>query len=322
VRFIGKHTKPTLVVSRCLGFDASRYDGTVVPDPFLPLLAPHVNLFLVCPEVEIGLGIPRDPIRVVAKAGGDRLLQPATGVDLTDRMVGFREKYLSGLGAVDGFVLKARSPSCGVTNAKVHGGIGNGSPVLRRGPGLFAAAVLERFPGVAIEDEGRLANLRIREHFLTRIFTIAEFREVARRPSLRKLVAFHSRHELLLMSVEKTKRRALGRIVVNRDKRPIRSVVEGYGSGLADALGQMPRATSHVKVLMHGLGCVEKGLSAREKAQFNDTLSLHREGKVPLSAATSILRAWIARFEVEHLDGQSYLDPFPGELVEIAEDPS
>jgi uncharacterized protein YbgA (DUF1722 family)/uncharacterized protein YbbK (DUF523 family) len=314
-----KHAKPTIVVSRCLGFDACRYNGQMIPNRFLRQLEPFAKLELVCPEVEIDLGIPRDPIRIVAGENGERLVQPSTGLDLTDRMVGFREKYLSGLGTVDGFVLKARSPSCGVSDAKVQGGMDNKAQTLRRGPGMFASAVITKFPGAAIEDEGRLTNFRIREHFLTRLFTTAEFREVAKRPSMRKLVAFHSRHKLLLMGVNQTKMRALGRLVGNHEKRPVAEIVADYETGLADALAKMPRYTSHVNVLMHGLGYFKKGLTAREKAQFLDTLSLYREGKVPLSAATSILRSWIARFEVEYLDGQSYFEPFPLDLVEITD---
>ena len=184
---------------------------------------------------------------------------------------------------------------------------------------MFASAVIERFPGVAVEDEGRLTNFRIREHFLTRIFTTAEFRRLAKRPTMGKLVAFHARHKLLLMGVNQTKMRALGRIVANPDRRKVREVADDYGALLADALAKMPKYTSHLNVLMHGLGYFKKGLSAREKAQFLDTLSLYREGKVPLSAATSILRSWIARFDVEYLDGQSYFEPFPIDLVEITD---
>jgi uncharacterized protein YbgA (DUF1722 family)/uncharacterized protein YbbK (DUF523 family) len=314
-----KFAKPTLVVSRCLGFDACRYNGEMIPNRFLRQLEPFVTLELVCPEVEIDLGTPRDPIRIIESDDGERLVQPSTGLDLTDRMTTFREKFLDGLGAVDGFVLKARSPSCGVTDAKVHRGPEKKDPTLRRGPGMFAAAVLERFSGVAIEDEGRLTNFRLREHFLTRIFTMAEFRTVARQPSMGKLVAFQSRHKLLLMGVNQTKMRALGRIVANGAKRPIREVFEEYGLLLGEALSRVPKYTSHVNVLMHGLGYFKKGLSAKEKAHFLDTLSLYREGKVPLSAATAILRSWIARFDEEYLEGQSYFEPFPLDLVEITD---
>lgn len=312
-------TSPVVVVSRCLGFDACRYNGETIPNRFLKRLAPYVKLKLVCPEVEIGLGTPRDPIRLVEHGGDERLVQPSTGRDLTSLMSAFRADYLSGLRGVDGFVLKGRSPSCGVSDAKVHKDVDRRAPTVRRGPGMFAAAVLEQFPDIPVEDEGRLTNFRIREHFLTRIFTTAELRDVGRRPSMRKLVAFHARHKLLLMGVNQTKMRALGRIVANPDKRPVDEVFPSYAELLRDALATMPRFASHVNVLMHALGYFKKGLAAKEKAHFLDTLALYQEGKVPLSAATAILRSWIARFDEAYLAGQSYFEPFPLDLVEITD---
>jgi uncharacterized protein YbgA (DUF1722 family)/uncharacterized protein YbbK (DUF523 family) len=314
------HAKPALVVSRCLGFDACRYNGQMIPNGFLARLAPFVDLSLVCPEVEIGLGTPRDPIRLVGKEEGkERLVQPSTGLDLTEKMTDFRDGYLDGLSKVDGFVLKARSPSCGVTDAKVHGGPGKDMPSLRRAPGMFAAGVLDRFPFAAVEDEGRLTNFRIREHFLTRIFTLAEFRTIRSRPTMGKLVAFQARHKLLFMAVNQTKMRELGRLVANPEKRPAGEIVDDYGPLLARALERMPKYTSHINVLMHGLGYFKKKLSAREKAHFLDTLEVYREGKVPLSAVTMILASWIARFDEEYLASQSYFEPFPADLVEITD---
>jgi len=312
-------TSPLIVVSRCLGFDACRYNGETIPNRFLKRLAPYVKLNLVCPEVEIGLGTPRDVIRLVEQDGGERLVQPSTGRDLTKPMTAFRDEYLGGLQGVDGFVLKGRSPSCGVSDAKVHKDADRRAPTLRRGAGMFAAAVLERFPDLAVEDEGRLTNFRIREHFLTRIFTTAELRKIGKRPSMPKLVAFQARHKLLLMGVNQTKMRALGRIIANPDKRPATEVYTDYAALLRDALAKMPRFASNVNVLMHALGYFKKGLTSREKAHFLDTLALYREGQVPLSAATAILRSWIARFEVEYLDGQSYFEPYPADLVEITD---
>lgn len=168
-----EHAKPTLVVSRCLGFDACRYDGEALSAPFLAELAPTVDLVPVCPEMEIGLGVPRPPIRIVMENGGRRLVQPSTGLDLTARMTKFRERFLAGTGAVDGFVLKARSPSCGVSDTKVFSGSDHDAPVFHLGPGMFAEAVKARFPGIPVEDEERLVIPAVREEFLARIFASA-----------------------------------------------------------------------------------------------------------------------------------------------------
>jgi uncharacterized protein YbgA (DUF1722 family)/uncharacterized protein YbbK (DUF523 family) len=310
--------RPRVVVSKCLGFDACRYNGQTIPDRFLARLSAHAELLLVCPEVEIGLGVPRDTIRIVEEKGRRRLVMPKTGDDLTERMVDFREKYLSRLPAVDGFVLKSRSPSCGITDAKVHAPREDAAP-LGRGPGLFAEGVLACFPGIAVEDEGRLTNFRIREHFLTRIHTSAAFREMAAQRDMGELVLFHARRKLLFMALSQTEMRALGRIVANHERRRVAEVLVDYGQGLTRAFARMARVPSQINVLMHALGYFKEGLTAREKAHFLDLLGSYREGQVPLSVLTTLLRSWVVRFDEAYLADQVWFAPYPPDLVEIAD---
>jgi uncharacterized protein YbbK (DUF523 family) len=159
--------RPVVVISRCIDFDSCRYNGQVIRASLREKLEPFVELRPICPELEIGLGVPRDPVRLVD--GGDRLemVQPATGRNLTDVMEAFSKRFLDGLGEVDGFLLKSRSPSCAVRDYEGR-------------PGLFAARVLERFPDAVIEDEARLADESARERFLTRLHD-ARRRRLARR---------------------------------------------------------------------------------------------------------------------------------------------
>jgi uncharacterized protein YbgA (DUF1722 family)/uncharacterized protein YbbK (DUF523 family) len=308
---MASYAKPHVVVSRCLGFDACRYNGEMIPDRFLAALDSHARLTTVCPEVEIGLGTPRPTIRIEGEAR--RLVQPSTGLDLTERMVAYREERLDALDAPDGFVLKARSPSCGITDAKVHAPGGKGT--LGHGPGLFAEGVLDRFPDVAVESEGRLTNLRIREHFLTRIFTTADFRRVRSRPSMGALVKFQARNKLLFMGLNQTRMRAMGRIVANAEKRPVGEVFDDYETELRTVLARMPRMVSQINVAMHALGYFKKELSAAEKAHFLDSLESYRAERVPLSAVTGILGSWVARFDEPYLAEQTWFAPFPPELV-------
>ena len=149
--------RPVLLISKCLGFDACRYNGQKLRDGLVDRLAPLTRVELVCPEVEIGLGVPRDPVRLVLDGTDVRLVQPESGKDVTTAMKRFARRYVDELPEIDGAFLKGRSPSCGVTDAKVYRGAQKG-PAVQRGAGLFAAAVLERFPNAAIEDEGRLQN--------------------------------------------------------------------------------------------------------------------------------------------------------------------
>ena len=181
--------KPRVVLSRCLEIEACRYNGQGIRSSVVRLLDPHVDYVPVCPEVEIGLGVPRDPIRVERAGDGEgatldsehgplRLVQPSTERDLTERMLGFSESFADTTGEVDGLLLKSRSPSCGIQDVKVYAGE---APVTGRGTGLFAAVMRDRYPHTAMEDEGRLTNAEIRHHWLTRVWASARLRAALRR---------------------------------------------------------------------------------------------------------------------------------------------
>jgi uncharacterized protein YbbK (DUF523 family) len=167
--------KPIVVVSRCITFEPVRWDGGIIASEFVEKLKPYVSFAPVCPEVEIGLGVPRDPVRIVLVNGEQRLLQSSTGLDFTEKMKSFAESFLGSLGEVDGFILKSGSPSSGFRNVKIYPTMEKSASV-SRGPGFFGGAVLEKVQYIAIEDERRLLNPRIKEHFLTKLFTLASFR--------------------------------------------------------------------------------------------------------------------------------------------------
>ncbi len=168
--------RPVVVSSRCLEFDSVRYDGTLIHCQTILDLGPFADIIPVCPEVEIGLGIPRDPIRIVRIDGQKRLIQPKTLEDLTEKMDSFTDQFLENLPDVDGFIFKSGSPTIGVRNIKIYSAIENGS-VIDHGAGFFAAKIIDRFPSRPIEENDRLRNPIIRHHFLTRLFALAAFRE-------------------------------------------------------------------------------------------------------------------------------------------------
>jgi len=269
------HPKPTIVVSKCLGFDACRYNGQVVNDAFVGKLEKHVNYVPVCPEVAIGLGVPRFPVRIVSSKKR-RLIQPATGKDVTDDMSGFCEGFLSSLKEVHGFILKFRSPSCGFKDVRIYEK-SEKSPAVGKGAGLFGGAALERFPGLALEDEGRLRSLKIREHFLAKLFTLVRFQEVKRSSKTRELVRFHTESKLLLMAYNQREMQLLGNVVANHEERPLSEVLANYEDHLRKAMESPPRRTSNINVLMHILGYFSKELSREEKQFFLETLELYRE---------------------------------------------
>lgn len=308
--------KPRIVVSKCLGFDHCRYNGNIIVDPVIESLSPWVEFVTVCPEVEIGLGVPREPIKLVRVGDEIRLIQPATGRDLTQAMKEFARSFLDQLPPVDGFILKNRSPSCGIKDAKVFSGAEGGRPI-GTGPGIFAGAVKKEFPDFPMEDEGRLINRAIREHFFTTIFALCQLREVVKKARMGELVKFHTQHKLLLLAYNQTRLRQLGRIVANPEHLPVTRVIEDYASVFSGALSKPPRRPSVINVMMHALGYVSSGLNPAEKAHFLDLLAAYREGRMPLSAPLSVLRSWIARFGEEYLISQKFFSPFPEELLSL-----
>jgi uncharacterized protein YbbK (DUF523 family) len=167
--------RPIVVISRCIDFDSCRYNGQVIRASLREQLEPFVELRPICPELEIGLGVPRDPVRLVSRGDGAHMIQPSTGRDLTRQMNAFSAQFLAALDEVDGFILKSRSPSCAIGNSKIFHSDEEGAAT-DAGPGLFAAQVLERFPHAVIEDEERLSDRRLRERFLTELFRLAAIR--------------------------------------------------------------------------------------------------------------------------------------------------
>jgi uncharacterized protein YbgA (DUF1722 family)/uncharacterized protein YbbK (DUF523 family) len=303
-------------MSKCLELEACRYNGQAVRAPFVLQLAPFVEIKPVCPEIEIGLGVPRDPIRLVTVDRRQHLIQPSTGRDLTEEMQSFGVDYLSSVGEADGFILKSRSPSCGIKDTKVHDSGDRPNPI-GKGAGMFGAAVLDRFPHAAIEDEGRLTNLQIRHHFLTKLFARAAFRQVKRLRAPAALVQFHTAYKLVLLASHQAELRLLGRIVANHEKKPVDDVLADYEQHLGHALAHPARRKSHINVLMHGMGYFAKRLSAAEKAFLLESLEVFREGRESLTGPLAVMQSWIARFGEEYLASQRYFAPYPRELRDL-----
>ena len=312
------NARPIVYVSKCLGFDKCRYNGITIYDEFVEKLKPHVDYVTVCPEVEIGLGIPRNPVRVVAHKDEKKLMQPATGKDVTPAMNDFCQTYLGQIDEVDGFLLKSRSPSCGIKDVKIYSRMEK-SASIGKGAGFFGSAVMARFPKHPVEDEGRLRNFRIREHFLTQLFAYSKFRHTKKTRSMGALVQFQAESKLLLMAYNQKELKILGQIVANQDKRPVDDVYNLYEDHFYNALCTPARYTSNINVLMHAMGHFSKDLTPQEKEYFLASLERYRDGKIPLSATLSILRSWIVRFENGYLNQQTFFEPYPEALVEITD---
>lgn len=304
--------RPKVVVSACLGFAAVRYSGELIPDRIVAALREHVDFIPVCPEVEIGLGVPRPTVRLVRAGEGVRMLQPQTREDLTERMERFSQGFLASLGRVEGFILKNRSPSCALKDAKVYASAEGG--VVGKGAGLFAQAAEKAFPLLPKEDEGRLTNARIRAHFLTRIFALARLRAVEDLPGL---MAFHARYKLLLHAHHQEATKALGRLLAEARGEPFDQVRRAYEEGFLQATRLLFRLPAMADALLHAFGYFKKALSPKEKAHFLDLLADFREERVPLEALLVLLQSWALRFGEDYLQAQALFEPYPRPLMDL-----
>lgn len=311
------HYRPRLVVSRCLGFDPCRYNGQQLNSDFVERIRNHVEIVTVCPEADIGLGTPRAPVRLQQHGLDILMIQPATGVDVSEKMYAYNQQTLTSFRDVDGFVLKSRSPSCGPFNVKIYGE--NNHLKTAGGSGLFASAAMEMFPQAAIEDEGRLRNFHIREAFLIRVFALARLRYLIDHPSVAALTQFHASHKLLMMCFHQQMMRQCGRIASNSQGLPLSEMIGQYADVFRDALARQPRQSNIVNALYHGFGWVSEGLSAAEKKLFIDAVEEYRDDRVTLATLLHLLKSYVMRFEHDYLGSQYMLEPYPKALFDLSD---
>ena len=311
--------KPVVVVSKCLEFEACRYNGERISSSFIERLEPHVRFRPVCPEVEIDLGTPRDPIRIYLQDEKKALYQSSTQRHLTRKMNAFSGRFLASLEEVDGFILKAKSPSCAITDAKIFPAPSSIRHVAQ-GSGLFAGAALERFSKRAFVDEAGLNYRQVRAGFLTKIFALASFREVKKSGRTARLVRYHAENKLLFLAYHQENMREMGRIVANHQTREFSEVVSAYESALLRLLAHTPARASYVNALTHAMGHLSPKISGEEKMSFLDALEEYREGKIPLSEPLAALREWAARLGSEYLETQTLFEPYPRVLGGEGED--
>ena len=289
----------------------------MIPSDHVALMKPFVRFIPVCPEVEIGLGIPRSAIRIVRTGDGDRLIQPSTGEDVTDSMNRFCGSFLDNLPLVDGFILKNKSPTSGIGNVNIYPSAEKSAPI-EKGPGFFGGMVLDRYPLYPVEDEGRIRNQRIRDHFLTRIFLLADFRKVKEKGTLFSLSRFHGENKLLLMGYSQRGMEELGKIAANSGNEPSNECIDRYFSQLLQSTRLPVRYTSQINVLLHSIGYLSEQLSTEEKAFFLDQVEGYRKGRLALSSLRIILQAWLLRDGPDALRDQTWFAPYPDDLMILA----
>lgn len=308
--------KPLLGISACLLGRPVRYDGGHKLDRLLrDGFGPYVEWVPVCPEVECGLPVPREAMRLIGLSGPPRLVTVRSGIDHTDRMRDWSAKRIAKLAALDldGFIFKSRSPSSAMRDAKRYSAAGVPSA---KGPGLFAAAFMERFPMIPVEDEGRLNDEGIRENFIERVFVFRRWKALCSGDfSVRGLMDFHADHKLLLMSHQPGRVSALGGLAASARPSTLESAAGRYHELLADTLRLTATRKKHTNVLHHAMGYFKKSLTTEDKEELGEWITRYHDGFAPLAAPITLLRHHIRTFGEPYLERQVYLYPEPAEWM-------
>jgi uncharacterized protein YbgA (DUF1722 family)/uncharacterized protein YbbK (DUF523 family) len=304
-------------ISSCLLGQKVRYDGGHQRDAVITdLFGRHFAWVPVCPEVESGMGVPREPVRLEGDPDRPNLVGVKTGADHTRKMERFsraRVKALQALG-LSGYILKARSPSCGMARVKLYGE--GGTFAGRKATGIFARRLLTAMPHLPVEEEGRLRDPGIRENFITRVFCYHRWRSlVGGRFTRGRLVAFHTAHKFLLRAHSVERLRRLGRLVADAKRFTPARLADRYEALFFETLSRRATTKRHADVLTHMAGFFKQQLSKEEKAELAGLIEDFRQGLIPLVVPVTLLKHYVLKFQNAALAGQIYLNPHPKELM-------
>ena len=307
--------KIRLGISSCLLGQKVRFDGNHKLDSFLTdTLGPHFDWVPVCPEVAIGLGVPRPPIRLLGSPGAPRAVGVKDGsLDVTDRLAAYGKKQARKLDGLSGYVFKSKSPSCGLERVKIYSRTGVPAKL---GRGIYARAFLADQPWLPVEEEGRLNNPRLRENFIERVFVYRRWQELmAHGLTVSRLVDFHTRHKLALMAHDVEAYRALGRWVAQAGRRNLKDTGWEYLTRFMQAFQRLATPARHANVQMHLMGYLKQYLDAADKAELLEVIHAYRRGEIPMASPLTWLNDHFRLHPDPYVLGQTYLNPDPRELL-------
>ncbi|MEF2230287.1 MAG: DUF523 and DUF1722 domain-containing protein [Pseudodesulfovibrio sp.] len=308
--------KLRLGIARCLLGDEVRYDGTHKLDRYLrDILGAFVEFVPVCPEVECGMPVPREAMRLAGDPDRPAFVGRRSGADWTLRLADWSRERIAALAhrGLCGYVFQYGSPACGLSRVKVYAG---GGPPRLTGVGAWARMVMDAFPLLPCEDDGRLRNPAIRENFVTRVFTLHRWREaMGSGPTQGRLVEFHSRHKLMTMAHSTEGYRALGKLVARAGSEDFAALCDRYLSGLLACLALKATPSKNANVLQHAMGYFKKDIAPDDKAELAALIEQYRTGLTPLIVPVTMINHYARKYGREYLAAQHYLHPFPAELM-------
>ncbi len=302
-------------LSSCLLGKPVRYDGQHKHDHYITdTLGPYFEFVGVCPEVECGMTVPRESMRLVGDPANPRLLTTRTEIDHTERMLNWAARRVKELEheGLQGFIFKSRSPSSGMENVKVYNAKGM---VGGKSPGLFGKAFMEHFPTLPCEDEGRLNDPDLRENFIERVFTLWRFRQaVGTAPTLAALMTFQARNKLLIQAHNEALVREMGRELASLNPRQARAHIPIYEAKLMRAMKTLATVRKHTNILQHMLGYLRGLADEPDRKELADIIEQYHTGLIPLIVPVTMLRHYVFKHNIEYLKDQYYLAPHPMEL--------
>lgn len=309
-------------ISSCILGAEVRFDGGHKLDRFIrDTLGNYVSFVSVCPEYELGLGIPRETLRLVQPPtrGGKqrRLVAPRSDTDHTRAMLDFARARCEQMADLElcGFIVKKGSPSCGMERVRVYPRSAGGSPA-RDGRGLFTQVLLQRWPHLPVEEDGRLNDPLLRDSFIVRIFAYRRLRDLFQpRWRIGDLVSFHAREKMLLLAHDRAAHTELGRMVARAKDIPRARLHSEYMATFLDGLKKRGTRRKHTNVLQHLLGHLKKLLDEGDRQEVHDLVDAYHRGLVPLVVPITLIRHHVRRHDLDYLARQSYLDPHPRELM-------
>ncbi|MGQ4275768.1 YbgA family protein [Pseudidiomarina sp. E22-M8] len=299
-------------ISACLLGDEVRFDGGHKRSAFCTdELGRHVEFVKLCPEVGIGLPVPRPTIRLEEQHGEPRAVVAKTGEDVTARLIAFAERAQPHVSQVSGYVLCAKSPSCGMERVKLYNP--ENGHARKEGEGIFAAQLRQRYPALPLEEDGRLNDPQLRENFVMRVFVYATWQALPEPLSKADLLKFHTSLKLLLLAHDQQVYRSLG-----RDVAAVQTISTAtrkkYIETVMAALASPATRANHTNVLQHIQGYFKQYLSASQREELTDSILSYHEGTEPLLVPLTLLRHYLREYPSDYLTGQRYLNPYPKDL--------
>lgn len=304
-----------LAVSSCLLGHEVRFDGGHKKAPFITqLLAKEFELVPVCPEVAIGLGVPRQTLRLVGDVDNPSVIgNRDTSLDVTSQLRVYGHEMAQRLSDICGYIVKKDSPSCGMERVRVYD---EQQMPQRHGRGVYIAALMAQMPWLPVEEEGRLNDPVLRENFFERVFIVHRWRSIEKKGiTAAALVKFHSEHKYMIMSRGQHEYRRLGRMVAQAGCHDIKTLAREYFLSLMQVLKRSASKGRHADVMFHLLGYFKKCLSADDKHEVVTLIENYRQGLLPLVVPLTLMRHHLKQVSDQYLQSQHYFSPYPERLM-------